>query len=380
MEACSHHAECDGFNYHPSKINCMMRRSTTCNPSPWQNADHFCYTKDDQVYENYEALRITSMTFEANFDDIKDKKDGFLEGCSKEMMAKYGSVCSDVRPVNIGRRLLSRRLSGGGVVVDFKGEADGLDQLVKNTLGKGFEVKGIPPLTGGAAVQNCEGGWLPNYCDADCGERTFQVTTASTAGGRACDAVSGDNKACARGEDLCPPEYTFGELNQNACPTNYKEIECIEFCEKVSKYFGLKFATKHGTMNPSGCFHDTFFNHISHGAMSLNSRPICAADDIVQNCPPICEDVQPPSYWNNNSCAKQQAAGKCPKRVQENSKYCRKTCGMCGDATPLAVCHDLDPPVWYKYNSCAKQQAAGKCAKRKQENSKYCRKTCGTCS
>ena len=43
----------------------------------------------------------------------------------------------------------------------------------------------------------------------------------------------------------------------------------------------------------------------------------------------VCEDVEPPKFWRNNSCAKQKAAGKCSKRIELNDGYCRKTCGIC---------------------------------------------------
>jgi len=94
---------------------------------------------------------------------------------------------------------------------------------------------------------------------------------------------------------------------------------------------------------------------------------------------PACEDVQPPMWYVNNSCAKQKSAGKCPNRMLENSMYCKKTCGMCGDYK-IPACHDLQPPTSWRNNSCAKQKATGKCVKRKQESSKYCRKTCDICS
>ena len=49
----------------------------------------------------------------------------------------------------------------------------------------------------------------------------------------------------------------------------------------------------------------------------------------------VCEDVEPPKTWNNNSCAKQKEAGKCWRRKQLNDGYCKRTCGMCpGDTAP----------------------------------------------
>jgi len=114
-----------------------------------------------------------------------------------------------------------------------------------------------------------------------------------------------------------------------------------------------------------------------------------------------CFDVRPPRGWRVNTCQKQQDAGKCPKRKSQDSKYCRKTCGMCGvptdaqtpaatDAlTPAATdaptpapdpeCFDVQPPRGWNANTCQKQQEKGKCPKRKSHDSKYCRKTCGTC-
>lgn len=130
---------------------------------------------------------------------------------------------------------------------------------------------------------------------------------------------------------------------------------------------------------------------------SATERSMCEYEITV--C--ACEEVQPPQWWKNNSCAKQKSAGKCPKRVAENSKYCRKTCGVCstegqpgtrivhhwpGKKSNLASllastpCVDLEPPHFWRRNSCAKQEAAGKCSKLKKKNSIYCRKTCGFCA
>merc|ERR1712051_986698 len=118
-------------------------------------------------------------------------------------------------------------------------------------------------------------------------------------------------------------------------------------------------------------------------AKSGKGKDCPAAEDCMPGAGacPACEDVEPPMWYKNNSCAKQKAAGKCPKRVQENSKYCKKTCGMCGSVTqpPTSACYDVQPPEWWNNNTCAKQQSAGKCGKRKEKNSMYCRKTCGMC-
>ena len=49
----------------------------------------------------------------------------------------------------------------------------------------------------------------------------------------------------------------------------------------------------------------------------------------VPNDPSGCFDVQPPEIWENNSCDEQKASGQCTKRKEQNSPYCRKTCGTC---------------------------------------------------
>jgi hypothetical protein len=131
----------------------------------------------------------------------------------------------------------------------------------------------------------------------------------------------------------------------------------------------------------SSDFHDDITSAIQSVAPGATADPISPDSISIEEVQDeeTCEDVQPPTWYKNNSCEKQRSAGKCPNRVLENSMYCRKTCGMCGEYK-IPNCHDLEPPAFWINNSCAKQLATGKCAKRKQKNSKFCRKTCGTCS
>jgi len=129
-------------------------------------------------------------------------------------------------------------------------------------------------------------------------------------------------------------------------------------------------------------------------AKSGNGADCPAAEDCqdgVGECLD-CYDIKPPDWWKYPTCTLQDSSGKCGIRVQQDSIYCRKTCGLCGDResatlhptssptnVPTAACHDIQPPPWWEYNSCSLQQSNGKCIKRKGTKSKFCRKTCGLC-
>jgi len=104
-------------------------------------------------------------------------------------------------------------------------------------------------------------------------------------------------------------------------------------------------------------------------------------------------DIKPPNWWKNPTCVLQDSSGNCGIRVKRDSIYCRKTCGLCGDREPATLhptssptnvptpaCHDVNPPPWWKNNSCSLQLSSGKCQKRMERNSKYCRKTCEICT
>jgi len=200
-------------------------------------------------------------------------------------------------------------------------------------------------LDRGVVDQDCEGTFIS--CTSACeksAERKFTKTQEK----------SGNGKECPAAADCMPLD--------GACPDNIdcegSWSTCTAACETSAQRTFAKTVAKSG-----------------------NGKECPAAAD----CMPLdgactaCEDIQPPVWYGNNSCAKQKSAGKCPMRVQENSMYCRKTCGMCGSDYTIPDCHDIQPPSHWKNNSCAKQKAGNKCDKRKQKNSVYCRKTCGIC-
>jgi hypothetical protein len=131
----------------------------------------------------------------------------------------------------------------------------------------------------------------------------------------------------------------------------------------------------------SSDFQDAVSNSVQEVAPDAIADAVSSDSLSTEEVPEACEDFEPPRWWRINSCAKQKSSNKCRRRVEEDSEYCRKTCGLCGDETlpPSTACYDMEPPLWWGNNSCAKQKANNKCAKRVKENSIYCRKTCGMC-
>ena len=50
----------------------------------------------------------------------------------------------------------------------------------------------------------CVGSWSPASCQADCGDRTYAVTTPVSGLGYPCSAADGATEKCSPGDGACP--------------------------------------------------------------------------------------------------------------------------------------------------------------------------------
>jgi len=224
-----------------------------------------------------------------------------------------------------------------------------------------------PEISSFSAFKNgaVAGEWSPwGACSQTCGtsgSRTRRCDNPSPRnGGAACSGASVDN---CPSNPICPspksPDDDCADnesaLSNVQCNLNGEVVACR--CDILMQHCGVPLVSSACRKTCKICMPKI---HTPDVDCVLGAATV-RVSDCTASCVTITQSITTPATGSGN-CAP--------------GKYACQP----GDGSCPAACEDVQPPSWFRLNTCAKQLAAGKCAKRKAENSKYCKKTCGTCS